>query len=969
MNTARWLVVALTLVALRLLPGCPDIRPEDFTSTSSGDIAVVPEELDFGIVALGEPVQSTLVIHNDGSGDLNVESVALQDGTAGFEVEDLSVVLEQSDFVEVVVTFTPTVLGPASDALLIVSDDPHDPEVVVPAAVVEVVEHPAIEMAWTPTALDFGAVPTAGTEVRVLTITSVGALSLTVHEVELGEDTSDEFEITSEHGETSLPSGEALDVVVAYTPTDAVADQGTLVIRSDDPSVPELSVPMTGELDPSPDIEVVPAELQFGQVALGESVTFEAEIWSLGDGDLEIGSLTLVDLPEFTLATDPSGLSIAPGEFAVVGVTYTPADTTPDLGNIEIPSNDPDEDPAYLTVGGEHEPRPDIDLDPTWIDFGTVDTGVIEQQTVTVSNVGTVDLTVGSPVATGSVEFTVDAPTFPCVIPPGGSESFEVVYAPVDQITDSGEITIDSTDPDDPIVVVGLAGSTIPAPDIDLQPTSLDFGAVTIGLVETLDVTVSNLGTTDLQLGTLLIDGTSEFTIVTDPSGALLVPGDSVVVEVSYAPDGSGTDTAWLEIPCDDPDENPAMLELTGQDALVPNIEVTPASVDFGEVEVGQSLTENLQVSNIGSTPLEVFSIYLTGSSEFSLLTSGLPGTIGSSGYRPVHVTYTPVDDQPDAATLVILSDDPDEPTVEVELAGVNVPLPEIDLSTWTIDFGDVKVMDTVEVGTTIHNLGPGDLEIQGCSLSTTSAFWFAENPTGSVVPPGGSVALGVTFRPDAVGPYSATVTIHSNDLGEPTATVDLLGEGAEPEVWVTPASWDFFTLPVGCEETVEIEIVSNGTVPLTLQHYTFGSTPVGVMTLDATELDDLLNSGADLAAGDALVVEVSFVPVDLAEYEGALVLHSDDPAQPQLEVSLVGEGGVSAYVQDYYVQDAASPTDTFMLTMEPVEETLEVFVNGVELAVGWYYDAGLQSVVFYPNFVPQGGDLIDLVYGTLGSC
>jgi len=219
------------------------------------------------------------------------------------------------------------------------------------------------------------------------------------------------------------------------------------------------------------------------------------------------------------------------------------------------------------------------------------------------------------------------------------------------------------------------------------------------------------------------------------------------------------------------------------------------------------------------------------------------------------------------------------------------------------------------------------------------------------------------------VGLFTNTVTIHSDDLDESAAAVDLMGAGAEPELVVTPSSYDFLNVTIGCEATGEIEIANAGTVPLRLQGYTFGCTPPGTMTLDASELDDYVDNGTDLEAGGTVIVEVSFTPADIGSFQGALVLTTDDPAQTQTDVPLTGGGAPTGYTQDSFVQDAVSPADTFYLGSTPVESTLQVYVNGVELTVGWTYDSGLNAVVFYPAFVPAGYDLVELYYGYLSGC
>ena len=60
---------------------------------------------------------------------------------------------------------------------------------------------------------------------------------------------------------------------------------------------------------------------------------------------------------------------------------------------------------------------------------------------------------------------------------------------------------------------------------------------------------------------------------------------------------------------------------------------------------------------------------------------------------------------------------------------------------------------------------------------------------------------------------------------------------------------------------------------------------------------------------------------------------------------------------------------DTFELSQTPVEETIEVRLNGVPVFVGWVYDSALNAVVFDLDHVPENGDGIEIEYTVLGDC
>jgi len=874
------------------------------------DIHADPVEIDFGTVTQGVADQRELTIQNVGGGTLTVDSVLLVDGSGPFAVEDFSGTIAPSSSVTVAVSLDPTDLGQHEDIIEIVSDDPDEAVVEVPVYVLDVVEGPVPAIAWSPSSLAWGTVPSGGAVTQSVTITSVGTGDLEVSAITLDPATSGDFTLAVNPAPVTLPPSYTDLIDVIYAPSDDGADSGTLLVESNDPDIPVVEIPLSGELLPAPDIELVPTQLLFGQVEIGATVTMDAEIWSLGDADLELGQLLLDASPEFTIDVDASFAYLAPGEFTTVTVSYTPADMIPDSGQIEIPSNDPDENPAYLLLAGQHEPIPDIEVDPLLVDFGTVDVGTTATDTVSVGNVGTGDLYVDLPTLTGSGDFGINAAQFPLSIPPGGVELLIVEYTPSDFVDDTGQITITSDDPDEPTVLVDLVGAHVPAPDIDLQPTALLFGQVMIGHDLTMSATISNLGTADLELGTLVVLGTSEYTLAVDPSGLTLAPGDSTTVDVNYAPVDAGSDFAQVEIPSNDPDENPVYLDLDGAELPVPDIEVDPLQIDFGNVDINLSSTLTVDVGNVGGATLNVSSVTLSGSTEFSWSSTVLPGALGVGSTTTVYVTYSPADEVSDSGTLTFASDDPDEPTVDVALSGAPTPMPDIDVDPWTVDFGDVKVDNSAAEWVTITNVGDADLELFSCTRNGDPNFTISSNPQGSVLTPGSSVQMEVSFYPLAETSYVGTVDIASNDPVDAIVTVDLYGDGAVPEIEIDPDVYDFGWVYYGCDDTVDVAIRSIGSAALTIQGYSYVTLPGQSMLPDTTDLDSYINNSWDLQPGDEIIVPIDFVPASLDAFDGLLSINSDAVNLPNATASQEGDGIEGGHATDQWLQSGNNQSD-----------------------------------------------------------
>ncbi|MEW5817644.1 MAG: choice-of-anchor D domain-containing protein, partial [Spirochaetota bacterium] len=106
-----------------------------------------------------------------------------------------------------------------------------------------------------------------------------------------------------------------------------------------------------------------------------------------------------------------------------------------------------------------------------------------------------------------------------------------------------------------------------PEPDISISPTSHDFENGNVGSTKTQTFTVTNTGNADLIIGNLSITGTNagEFSIQNDNcSGVTIAPSETYTIEVKFLPTSTGTKSAELNIPSNDPNENPLTVSLTG---------------------------------------------------------------------------------------------------------------------------------------------------------------------------------------------------------------------------------------------------------------------------------------------------------------------------------------------------------------------------------------------------------------------
>lgn len=216
----------------------------------------------------------------------------------------------------------------------------------------------------------------------------------------------------------------------------------------------------------------------------------------------------------------------------------------------------------------------------------------------------------------------------------------------------------------------GVLGYLDPIADIAVTPLAVDFGAVTIGVPQTRDVNIANLGVVDLEVSDLALSGGSEFSLPDDPSPVFVAPGTSLNVAVQYAPTNEGTDNDTLGIASNSPGEEDVSVALSGTgvpqqaDACVASVD--PASLDFGTVQVGASSTLTTVVTNSGGADCTVAAA-VVDSGAFALVSGSNFTVPADGGAVAVDVSYAPTSAGDDAGAL--------ELAVASPAANITVPL------------------------------------------------------------------------------------------------------------------------------------------------------------------------------------------------------------------------------------------------------------------------------------------------------
>ncbi len=255
-------------------------------------------------------------------------------------------------------------------------------------------------------------------------------------------------------------------------------------------------------------------------------------------------------------------------------------------------------------------------------------------------------------------------------------------------------------------------------------------------------------------------------------------------------------------------------------------ISVSPASVNFGSVAIGGTVSQSVTVSNPGGSALTV-SQASTTASGFSITGTKLPMTVAPGKQSTFTVVFAPKAAGAVSGSVSVMSDASSAPST-VSVSGTGVAAATLlNSSAASLSFGNVTAGASSAQTVTLTNAGNSNVTISGVTVSGAK-FSATGVSSGLILSPGQHAVLNVTFSPSAAGALSGSVTVASNASNSP-ATISLSGAGVVAVPHSVALAWTADTASVA-GYNLHRSIVSGG--PYTK----LNSSPVtGVQYTDST--------------------------------------------------------------------------------------------------------------------------------------
>jgi FG-GAP-like repeat/Abnormal spindle-like microcephaly-assoc'd, ASPM-SPD-2-Hydin len=315
----------------------------------------------------------------------------------------------------------------------------------------------ATTVSLSTTSLDFG-IQVIGTSSapQVVTLTNTGIFSLTISSIAVSGADSADYGQTNTCG-SDLPPGASCTISVTFAPTQTGPRTASLTITDNGAGSPQLvSLSGTG-VTSGPNATLSTTDLTFTTQLVGTSSPPQAVTLSnYGSVTLRINRIAITGTDHGDFAqTNTCGSSVAPGASCAISATFNPTQSGTRSGAVSIKDNAPGS-PQTVNLTGTGTV---VELNPTSLDFGSVNVGSSRVLTTALTNVGSAFLSITSIIVTGSSEFSQ---TNTCGSGVGGGQSctITVTFSPTVAGSVTGNVSISDNGGASP-QTVPLSGSGV----------------------------------------------------------------------------------------------------------------------------------------------------------------------------------------------------------------------------------------------------------------------------------------------------------------------------------------------------------------------------------------------------------------------------------------------------------------------------------------------------------------------------
>jgi hypothetical protein len=306
-------------------------------------------------------------------------------------------------------------------------------------------------------------------------------------------------------------------------------------------------------------VTLTPNGLQFGNQTVGtKSSPIAATLTNIGSSPLDITNIDIMGDPKDFSQTNDCGSSLPPRSSCRIKVTFAPKSLGAKQATLNV-SYKGLGSPQTVSLNGTGVSAATVSLTPSSLMFSTqlVHTSS-SPQPATLTNTGSVDVTISKISATKPFSQTNDCPSD---LVAGASCKIEVTFNPKAKGSASGKLSVSDNVKGSPQTVALSGIGTV----VKFTPGGLNFGDQKVGTKSSpVSVELINTGTTSLSISGIMISGKdpADFS-QTNNCGTSVAAGGHCTIKVQFTPQAKGQRSAGVAV-SDDGGGSPQTVPLAG---------------------------------------------------------------------------------------------------------------------------------------------------------------------------------------------------------------------------------------------------------------------------------------------------------------------------------------------------------------------------------------------------------------------
>lgn len=312
-----------------------DITP---VAAGEGKLTLSPSALEFGDVSVGSSHALSLRIGNTGKANIVFSHEFITGSGFSLIGFHLPLTLSPGHDLNVIVKFSPSKLGMA-DGKIYLGSNASNGSVTIDLAGNGFPRNSnpsgSALLSATPGSANFADVPLGTSNTQTIQLKNIGEAKATISGFNISGST---FTVKGLGVSQTIPAGNTASFEVVFSPKQSGQYTGELTVDLST-SQKKLTIPLTGTgVADTRLISVSPTAVNFGSTVVGAQTTASVVLQNMGNSGITISKVTLSG-SGFSATGLSSGLTIGPGQSALLNVEFSPSTVGAKSGTVAITSN------------------------------------------------------------------------------------------------------------------------------------------------------------------------------------------------------------------------------------------------------------------------------------------------------------------------------------------------------------------------------------------------------------------------------------------------------------------------------------------------------------------------------------------------------------------------------------------------------------------------------------------------------